>query len=90
MSFSKKVLLKTSRFTRVTHSTGVSLKLINNHFFLSDGPMKTDLGCHGLRGSEITLYGEIPAHIPLEKQEKMHPRTKLKTNGHFTSFMQVR
>lgn len=51
--------------------------------------MKTDLGCNGFRGSEITLYGEIPAQLPIDKQERMQPRTKVKTNGHFTTFMQV-
>lgn len=49
--------------------------------------MKSDLGCNGLRGSEITLYGESP-QIYAEK-EKMQLRTKVKTNGHFTTFMQV-
>lgn len=52
--------------------------------------MKSGLSCNGFRGSEITLYGEIPPQLPMEKQDKMQPRPKLKTNGHFTAFMQVR
>lgn len=44
----------------------------------------TQMGCLGLRGSEITLYGESP----IEK-DRIHPRNKVKTNGHFTTFMQV-
>ncbi|KAJ8921820.1 hypothetical protein NQ315_008452 [Exocentrus adspersus] len=55
-------------------------------------PVKKDigcnLGCNGLRGSEITLYGEMP-QIQVEKADKMQPRTKVKTNGHFTTYMQV-
>ncbi|KAJ8949552.1 hypothetical protein NQ318_016181, partial [Aromia moschata] len=53
-----------------------------------DGPVKKDIGCNGLRGSEITLYGESP-QIQVEKPDKMQPRTKVKTNGHFTTFMQT-
>lgn len=46
------------------------------------------MGCDGLRGSEITLYGETS---PIERtNERSHSRTKVKTNGHFTTFMQVR
>lgn len=48
--------------------------------------MKKDIGCNGLRGSEITLYGESPQ---IEKADKMQSRTKVKTNGHFTTYMQV-
>ena len=50
---------------------------------LADTPQQ--LGCMGLRGSEITLYGETPA-----EKDRMQPRSKVKTNGHFTTFMQVR
>lgn len=46
------------------------------------------MGCMGLRGSEITLYGESPTQQ--EKNERINPnRNKVKTNGHFTTFMQV-
>jgi hypothetical protein len=38
----------------------------------------------GLRGSEITLYGETPV------DKAVQPRIKVKTNGHFTTLMQVR
>lgn len=67
------------------------IELFSIHIVLlfADGLVKTDLGCNGFRGSEITLYGEIPPEIPVEKHEKMQPRTKVKTNGHFTTFMQV-
>lgn len=58
------------------------------HYSFPDGPVKKDIGCNGLRGSEITLYGETPL-IQIEKADKMQPRTKVKTNGHFTTYMQV-
>lgn len=63
--------------------------LTDSVLLFADGPLKTDLGCTAFRGSEITLYGEIPPQLPVEKHEKMQPRTKVKTNGHFTTFMQV-
>lgn len=48
------------------------------------------MGCAGLRGSEITLYGEISTP-PMEKScERPQLRNKVKTNGHFTTFMQVK
>ncbi|KAG5879492.1 hypothetical protein JTB14_026360 [Gonioctena quinquepunctata] len=62
---------------------------LNGPIIDKNGPIKTDLGCNGLRGSEITLYGETQ-QIHIEKQEKIPPRTKVKTNGHFTTFMQSR
>ncbi|XP_074025599.1 zinc-RING finger and ankyrin repeat domain-containing protein rolling pebbles isoform X3 [Leptinotarsa decemlineata] len=62
---------------------------INGSTIEKNGPIKTDLGCNGLRGSEITLYGETQ-QINLDKQDKIPPRTKVKTNGHFTTFMQSR
>ncbi|CAH2009763.1 unnamed protein product [Acanthoscelides obtectus] len=55
-----------------------------------DGPLNTDIGCHGLRGSEITLYGETPQIIVEKTTDKMQARTKVKTNGHFTTYMQAR
>lgn len=61
----------------------------NNSTTQNDGPVKKDIGCNGLRGSEITLYGETPL-IQIEKADKMQPRTKVKTNGHFTTYMQTR
>ncbi|KAK9710641.1 Ankyrin repeats (3 copies) [Popillia japonica] len=51
------------------------------------------MGCPGLRGSEITLYGET---TPQQQQvtdrscDRMHLRNKVKTNGHFTTYMQNR
>ncbi|XP_068912891.1 protein TANC2 isoform X5 [Tenebrio molitor] len=56
----------------------------------SDGPViqhdtpQKQLGCMGLRGSEITLYGETPV------DKAVQPRIKVKTNGHFTTLMQGR
>ncbi|KYB28479.1 Protein TANC2-like Protein [Tribolium castaneum] len=55
-----------------------------------DGPVIHDtppssMGCMGLRGSEITLYGESPV-----EKDRIQPRPKVKTNGHFTTFMQGR
>ncbi|XP_018576383.1 protein TANC2 isoform X3 [Anoplophora glabripennis] len=61
----------------------------NNSTTQNDGPVKKDIGCNGLRGSEITLYGETP-QMQIEKADKMQPRTKVKTNGHFTTYMQTR
>jgi hypothetical protein len=48
-------------------------------------PMKKGLGIpNSLRGSEQTLYGETKASYQQHQQ-----RPKVKTNGHFTPFMQV-
>lgn len=55
------------------------------------------MGCPGLRGSEITLYGEISPQQQLQQGQqvtdkscdRMQPRNKVKTNGHFTTYMQV-
>lgn len=43
----------------------------------------------GLRGSEITLYGETQPPPSMDKSDRIYSRTKVKTNGHFTTFMQV-
>jgi hypothetical protein len=52
--------------------------------FVSANPTKKVLGCPpGLQGSELTLYGEVKASAGLQS------RSKVKTNGHFTSYMQV-
>ncbi|KAI5748263.1 hypothetical protein M8J77_023609 [Diaphorina citri] len=49
-------------------------------------PMKKGLGIpNSLRGSEQTLYGETKASYQQHQQ-----RPKVKTNGHFTPFMQMR
>ncbi|CAH1176220.1 unnamed protein product [Phaedon cochleariae] len=61
---------------------------LNGSTIQNGGSMTHDLGCNGLRGSEITLYGET--QFSIDKSEKMQPRTKVKTNGHFTTFMQSR
>ncbi|CAH1131521.1 unnamed protein product [Ceutorhynchus assimilis] len=55
----------------------------------TDGSTLKDLKCNGLRGSEITLYGDSPC-LQIENADKMQPRTKVKTNGHFTNFMKSR
>lgn len=47
------------------------------------------MGCAGLRGSEITLYGETSSSPVESTCERTQPRTKVKTNGHFTTYMQV-
>ncbi|XP_060525151.1 protein TANC2 isoform X2 [Cylas formicarius] len=54
----------------------------------TDGSTLKNIACNALRGSEITLYGEVTPVT--EKGNKMQPRTKVKTNGHFTNFMQGR
>lgn len=49
------------------------------------------MGCTGLRGSEITLYGELPSTQQTDKPcDRLQSRTKVKTNGHFTPLMQVK
>ncbi|CAH1104284.1 unnamed protein product [Psylliodes chrysocephalus] len=53
----------------------------------NDGTLKPNLCNSKLRGSEISLYGEMP-HV--EKSEKMQPRTKVKTNGYFNILSQSR
>ncbi|KAF5280679.1 hypothetical protein FQA39_LY05327 [Lamprigera yunnana] len=45
------------------------------------------MGCQGLRGSEITLYAD-PSCIQTENSGQS--RTKMKTNGYFTTLMQSR
>lgn len=63
-------------------------KQLNIFFLFLGGPnIQKQLGCAGLRGSEITLYGEISPTYP--EKSSAQSRTKVKTNGHFTSFMQV-
>ncbi|KAF7285187.1 hypothetical protein GWI33_011724 [Rhynchophorus ferrugineus] len=52
-----------------------------------DGPNLKDMKCNALKGSEITLYGEAPI-IRIEKVDTPQPRTKVKTNGHFSNLMQ--
>ncbi|XP_021931745.1 protein TANC2 isoform X1 [Zootermopsis nevadensis] len=48
-------------------------------------PTKKVLGCPpGLQGSELTLYGEVKGSAGVQS------RSKVKTNGHFTSYMQAR
>ncbi|KAH1022745.1 hypothetical protein HUJ04_012093 [Dendroctonus ponderosae] len=56
----------------------------------TDGASLKELKCHGLRGSEITLYGDSGDSLQLESLDKLQPRPKLKTNGHFTNFMKSR
>uniref|UniRef100_A0A8D9ESN6 Protein TANC2 n=1 Tax=Cacopsylla melanoneura TaxID=428564 RepID=A0A8D9ESN6_9HEMI len=54
-------------------------------------PLKKGLGGvpNSLRGSEQTLYGETKAsHYYQQQQQQQRP--KVKTNGHFTPFMQMR
>jgi hypothetical protein len=52
--------------------------------FVAANPTKKVLGCPpGLQGSELTLYGEVKGTAGI------HSRSKVKTNGHFTSYMQV-
>lgn len=52
---------------------------------VSANPTKKVLGCPpGLLGSELTLYGEVKGSTSVQS------RPKVKTNGHFTSYMQVR
>jgi hypothetical protein len=52
--------------------------------FVVANPAKKVLGCPpGLQGSELTLYGEVRGSAGVQS------RTKVKTNGHFTSYMQV-
>lgn len=46
---------------------------------------KASLGYPALRGSEITLYGEI---APCVEQRHHTTRPKMKTNGHFSNLMQ--
>ncbi|XP_017783609.1 PREDICTED: protein TANC2 isoform X2 [Nicrophorus vespilloides] len=52
-------------------------------------PQSKKLGCSELRGSEITLYGEVTSPL-YEKCQPQSTRNKVKTNGHFTSFIQNR
>ncbi|KAK4881567.1 hypothetical protein RN001_004886 [Aquatica leii] len=52
---------------------------------------QNQLGCQGLRGSEITLYADPNSCIQTEKHcDRTQTRTKMKTNGHFTPLMQSR
>lgn len=61
------------------------LKLL---YFVGVANLK-QMGCAGFRGSEITLYGET-TNSPIESTcERTQPRTKVKTNGYFTTYMQV-
>lgn len=62
---------------------------LNGSISNSDEPNLRDMKCNMLKGSEITLYGETPA-IHIEKADKAQPRTKVKTNGHFSNLMQGR
>lgn len=59
-------------------------------------PCQNKMGCPGLRGSEITLYGETTPQQQQQQQQvsdkscdRMQLRNKVKTNGHFTTYMQV-
>ncbi|XP_072382965.1 protein TANC2 isoform X2 [Diabrotica undecimpunctata] len=49
-----------------------------------DGTLKPNLGCSKLRGSEISLRGEMP------QAQQVQPRTKVKTNGYFNLLSQSR
>ncbi|KAB0802170.1 hypothetical protein PPYR_04356 [Photinus pyralis] len=56
------------------------------------GPYQKDImGCPGLRGSEITLYADTVSCVEFDQNsDRVQPRTKVKTNGHFTTYMQSR
>ncbi|XP_071055582.1 protein TANC2 isoform X2 [Onthophagus taurus] len=71
--------------------TNESCPLCLNPALLNVMPSANRMGCSGLRGSEITLYGEIsPQQTGSEKSWEYTPRSKVKTNGHFTNYMQTR
>ncbi|XP_057656321.1 protein TANC2 isoform X2 [Diorhabda carinulata] len=55
----------------------------------NDGTLRPNLGCAPLRGSVISLQGEVPSS-QLEKTEKVQSRNKVKTNGYFNLLSQSR
>ena len=72
----------------------MAIAILQQHlsYLISAMQCQNKLGCTGLRGSEITLYGDISPQMPppIEKlNDRSQVRTKMKTNGYFTTYKQV-